>query len=250
MSRVCETAGCSILAHAAGAVALVVIPLLLSSALPHPSGVVHAFFVDPMTVPPPPPPPPPSPAAVAVRKAPARVTPPSETYFAPVEIPSELSPDEGLDLTVEGGSSRAGGVEGGVPGGVVGGVVGGLPEIAPPSPVQAFRVGGDIKKPVKIKHVAPTYPDLATKAQIQGIVIIEARAHPRKLRPCRSLGSAPRAGLLPGGVSRPGGPRTRTSCVTSGPGPRPPLRLGAIAPSAAPAFRWPRSAASPPPALG
>ncbi len=179
MSRICETAVCSIVGHAAGAVALVAIPLLLSSALPHPSGAVRAFFIDPMTVAAPPPPPPPAPAAVSARKAPARATPPSDTYFAPVEIPSELSPDEGLDLTVEGGGGQTGGVEGGVPGGVVGGVVGGLPEAAPPPPVQPFRVGGDIKKPVKVRHVAPTYPLLATQAQIQGIVIIEAQIDER-----------------------------------------------------------------------
>ncbi|MCD6451347.1 MAG: energy transducer TonB [Acidobacteria bacterium] len=37
-----------------------------------------------------------------------------------------------------------------------------------------LRVGGNVKKPVRIKYVPPVYPELARKARIQGIVIIEA----------------------------------------------------------------------------
>jgi protein TonB len=36
------------------------------------------------------------------------------------------------------------------------------------------RVGGDIKEPKKIRHVAPVYPELAQQARVQGVVIIEA----------------------------------------------------------------------------
>jgi protein TonB len=78
-------------------------------------------------------------------------------------------------MGVEGG---AGGVEGGVPGGVVGGIVGGLPD-APPPPVQAVRVGGQIKEPKKLKHVAPVYPDIAKQARVQGVVILESTISPQ-----------------------------------------------------------------------
>ena len=37
-----------------------------------------------------------------------------------------------------------------------------------------IRVGGDIKEPKKIKHVAPVYPDDALAARVQGVVILEA----------------------------------------------------------------------------
>jgi protein TonB len=45
-----------------------------------------------------------------------------------------------------------------------------LPE-NPPGPL---RVGGDVKAPIKEKSVPPVYPELARKARIQGVVIIEA----------------------------------------------------------------------------
>jgi len=63
-----------------------------------------------------------------------------------------------------------------VAGGVVGGVVGGvITDTAPPPPkVEApLRVGGDVKAPVAISKVDPTYPEVARKARISGIVIVE-----------------------------------------------------------------------------
>jgi len=46
----------------------------------------------------------------------------------------------------------------------------GPPEI-PPTPL---RVGGDVSKPIRIQYVDPVYPELARKARIQGVVILEA----------------------------------------------------------------------------
>jgi protein TonB len=169
----------SLLLHAAAAVALVVVPLLRLDALPEPGGDIRAFFVEPLAAPPPPPPPPPPAArsAVAARVAPKAVAAPVG-FVAPIEVPTEIRPEEGLDLGgIEGGV--AGGVEGGVPGGVVGGVVGGLPGAPPPPPVKPVRVGGDIREPRKLLHVAPVYPDIAMRAGVQGVVIIEATVDTR-----------------------------------------------------------------------
>lgn len=48
-------------------------------------------------------------------------------------------------------------------------------EFGPPQlPPAPLRVGGDVSKPVKIKWVEPDYPELARKARIEGIVILEA----------------------------------------------------------------------------
>ena len=46
----------------------------------------------------------------------------------------------------------------------------GPPEL-PPTPL---RVGGDVSKPIRTHFVEPTYPELARKARIEGVVILEA----------------------------------------------------------------------------
>jgi protein TonB len=164
--------------HAAGIVALLLVPLLTSNALPDPTTAgVRAFFVEPAGLaPPPPPPPPPAPAAAASRVPPKSVvTEPAPSEFtAPIEVPDEIKPEDTLDVGgLEGG--MPGGVEGGVPGGVIGGIVGGLPAAAPPPPGPVtLRVGGQVKEPKKVKHVSPVYPELAAKARLAGIVILEA----------------------------------------------------------------------------
>src|SRR5512147_1852691 len=78
-----------------------------------------------------------------------------------------------VGLTLE-NCSVPGGVEGGVPGGVVGGIVGDLPDSPPPPAAEPVRVGGDVHEPRKLLDVAPAYPDLAVKAHVEGLVIIEA----------------------------------------------------------------------------
>jgi len=165
----------SVALHVAGLLAIVIVPLLQAEELPEPAAAVKAFFVEPAAAPPPPPPPPPPAPKAVVKEAPKPV--PQEVKFvAPVEVPQEIKPSAGIDLGTEGGVS--GGVEGGVAGGVTGGIVGGLPE-GPPPPVQAVRVGGQIKEPTKTKNVPPVYPDIAKQARVQGIVILECTISPQ-----------------------------------------------------------------------
>ena len=53
------------------------------------------------------------------------------------------------------------------------------PPPPPPGwPATAVRVGGNMKVPVKTKHVAPVYPQIAQSAHVQGVVILEALLGP------------------------------------------------------------------------
>jgi len=166
----------SVAIHAVLIAAVLIVPLLMSEELPEPTAAVRAFFVEaPAPPPPPPPPPPPAPKAPTTPRTPPKPVVEEPSFTAPIEVPEEIMPEEGLDLGVEGGV--AGGVEGGVPGGVVGGVVGGLPDAPPPQ--QAVRVGGQIKEPKKLKNVNPVYPDIAKQARVQGVVILECTISPQ-----------------------------------------------------------------------
>jgi protein TonB len=166
----------SIGVHVVILLVILVVPLLLSEELPEPTSVVRAFFVEPAAPPPPPPPPPPpAPKAAVTPKVPPKPVTEAPKFTAPVEVPADIKPEEGIDLGVDGGVP--GGVEGGVPGGVVGGVVGGLPD-APPPP-QAVRVGGQIKEPKKLKNVNPNYPEIAKQARVTGVVILECVISPQ-----------------------------------------------------------------------
>ena len=170
------TAFLSVALHAALLLVVLVLPLLYDDSLPTRVDQVRAFFAAPVELAPPPPPPPPRAASRAVPQAAPReaLTP---GFVVPVEVPTEIVPEEGLDLGAE--SGMPGGVEGGVPGGVVGGVVGGLPEAPPPPVVRPLRAGVDVREPRKVRSVAPVYPDLAVKARVEGLVILEAQVDAR-----------------------------------------------------------------------
>jgi protein TonB len=155
----------SLAIHAVVLLFVIVVPLLTSEELPEPTSAVRAFFVEPAAPPPPPPPPPPPApkAPVTPKVQPKPVIQEEPKFRAPVEVPEQIKPEEGINLGVEGG--------------VAGGVVGGLPDA--PAPVQAVRVGGQIKEPKKLKNVPPTYPDIAKQARVQGVVILECTISPQ-----------------------------------------------------------------------
>lgn len=180
----------SLVLHGVGILAIVLLPLLFVDSLPDTATGARAFFVEPMTAPvAPPPPPPPAPrAAAAAAVAPSREARPIG-FTAPIEVPTEIVPEEGFDLGVEGGVP--GGVEGGVPGGVVGAIVT-LPDAPPPPPTRPVRVGGEVREPRKIVDVPPAYPELAIMARIEGVVVIEATIDERgRVRDAKVLRGVP-----------------------------------------------------------
>ncbi|MGH9364212.1 MAG: TonB family protein [Thermoanaerobaculia bacterium] len=120
----------------------------------------------------PPPPPPPPAAPKAAPKAPdtpkpvIRPTEMVQPQVIPESIPQPLAEPEAPDDP---------GVAGGVPGGVVGGVPGGvLGGTGPAGDGEILRVGGEVKAPVLLQRIDPTYPEAARKARMEGVVILEA----------------------------------------------------------------------------
>jgi protein TonB len=189
----------SLFVHLALAIALIVVPLFLDESLPAPDAMIRAFFVQPVELAPPPPPPPPPPAAATrrqVQRAQAAPRPVAEKapprFVAPIEVPEDLPPEEGLSLDMLLGGVE-GGVEGGVPGGVVGGIVGGLPEAPPPPPPpKVVRIGGALQAPALLQRVEPEYPLLARQARLTGVVVVEAQVDPQgKVASVRTLRGSP-----------------------------------------------------------
>jgi protein TonB len=168
-------------AHVIVVVVLLAIPILyVSEELPEVPDML-AFVVSAAPPPPPPPPPPPAPASTPSKPKAIKPVPTVSPRAARVEAPREIVEEAHVDPGNEEGVP--GGIEGGIPGGVVGGVIGGIltelppppPPPPPPTPVaHPVRVGGELKAPALIERVEPEYPPLAVRAQVQGVVILEA----------------------------------------------------------------------------
>jgi protein TonB len=172
----------AVLAHIGVMLVVVVIPLLLATnELPDVPTMMAFVAPAPEAPPPPPAPPPPAPPPAAVPAQPQPV-PTAGQFAAPVEAPSEIRTERAGPPEVESSAGVLGGVEGGVAGGVVGGIVGGIvspappPPPPPPPPVAAavVRIGGKITAPALLHRVEPIYPDVASMAQLTGLVILEA----------------------------------------------------------------------------
>ena len=169
--------------HAAGLVAVIVIPVFLAEELPSPAAGVGKVFFVPTAMAPPLPPPPPSRRAAepAPRKdvASTRMT----SLAAPVAPRAEIKPEDVIDpapplapaMHVDEGVP--GGVDEGVPGGIVGGVLQPASDTEPPPRTHA-RAGVDVKEPRKVKNVAPVYPELAARGKVEGVVLLEVSIRP------------------------------------------------------------------------
>ncbi len=139
---------------------------------------IRAFMV---SAPPPPPPPPPGGASAASTPKPQDTLKPHPKFHQPTEIPQEVPQVENTETAqtntgVTGGQQGGvvGGVVGGVAGGVMGGTLGGILGGQIGGTGTALRVGGDVKAPISISRVEPQYTEVARKARIEGMVIIEA----------------------------------------------------------------------------
>jgi protein TonB len=150
----------SLISHSAIVVVVVALPILVPGVLPAIADDMDSVIL--ISVPKPP--------ALPTLK-PVTATPAVNPNAAPIEAPSAITKETGLEAGFENNVASI------VDGGIVGEVTHGLvePELpAPPKPQEPVRVGGGIRSPVKVRDVAPVYPQIAQAARVQGIVIIEA----------------------------------------------------------------------------
>lgn len=152
----------SLCAHAAGVVAIVVVPLVAADALPELRERLSVNVITPVVPPPPP-----------VRRLPPPETPPPDPNAAPAFVPNGIAPEKDpLPVDPSGGSDI----------GIVTGPIVDARELAPPPPpppppppARAVRVNtSGIAPPARIRDAAPVYPAIAQAARVQGVVIIEA----------------------------------------------------------------------------
>lgn len=157
---------------------LVLIPLIVTQAIPTPQLLTQ------LTAPPPPAPPPPPPAASS---APSKPTPVEKAVEplkpdqirVPSKIPQKVEMAQAEAPPPPSISGVVGGVPGGVAGGKMGGVVGGVlgalpqadPKIAMP---KRINVSQGVAQGMLVHKVVPEYPPMAREAHVQGSVVLQA----------------------------------------------------------------------------
>ena len=170
----------SIAAHTLVIAAALIVPLVATDSLVLPTQFAMIAFHSRPPLPPSLPPP------IGLAKAPLTVEKPTVPMEAPPTITAEI-PIQSMNEPFAAIEYSAG---------IVSGDDFSARPLSPspaPAPAQVpVRPGGDIKRPIKVKDVAPTYPEIARRAQVQGIVIVEATIGPDgRVQDARILRSNP-----------------------------------------------------------
>ncbi|HWG58145.1 MAG TPA: energy transducer TonB [Candidatus Acidoferrales bacterium] len=149
---------------------LILIPLLVTEALP--KGMLTTFL---MTPPPPAPPPPPPAPKVIVKPVQHLIQ--QGKLMTPTVVPKDIKiikEEAAPDVSGMTGGV-VGGIAGGSSGGVLGGIMGGTSNMPPPpKPQKPLKVGGNVQEANLIHKVMPQYPIIAKTAHVQGTVVFHA----------------------------------------------------------------------------
>ena len=161
----------SVVAHVLIVAAVVIVPLMATGVMPPLASSDIPFILAEPTPAPPPLPTPPTPTTTAP-------TPVAPTDAAPIDEPKDIGPELPPPVVgdvVEGAVPSIGAPTGGFgPAVGIGRDVSPVPPPPTPQPQKPVRPGGDIREPVKVKHVPPVYPQIAINARISGRVVIDA----------------------------------------------------------------------------
>jgi len=170
----------SVVAHTFDITAAIIVPLVATDTIVLPTrSAMMAFYSRP-----------PLPPSLPPPKGIARAQLPAATFSVPPDAPPQITPESPIRTT----SGPLADFEYN-PGIITGGDFSISTPSPAPAPVPArvpVPVGGDIKRPIKIKDVAPSYPPVARAARVEGIVIVEAIIGPDgKVQDARVLRSSP-----------------------------------------------------------
>src|SRR6185295_9579469 len=140
--------------------ALLIVPLVATDQIVLPTRFTRIAFPNPPPVPPPAPP---------LPRGPATAPPLVVTSVVPTVAPTGITPEIPIQAISDPGLEYIPGI---VPGGEYSATPASASVPAAPSPAQVpLRPGSDIRRPVKVRDVAPPYPALARAAHKEGVVI-------------------------------------------------------------------------------
>ncbi len=170
----------SIVVHIVAVCAALIAPLLATDELPVPRTATEFIQVVPLPQPPAPPP-------RAAARAKADIPRPD---VPPVDVPTGIAPESTIEPVNDRFTNDTGIVGFGDASAMLTEAT--PPPPAPPSRPPMPRVGGNIKPPRKVVDVAPTYPEIARAARVEGVVILEVViAEDGAVRDVRILRSIP-----------------------------------------------------------
>ena len=189
--RRARTVFLSLLVHSVVLAVVLVIPLIYYQGLPR-------YELLTVLAAPPNPPPPSGPPSLPAPPPPERgkvqiVRLDPDQFMEPTEVPEEIPPpDEEIPMVSIDNWGATGGIPGGDPAGITDGVPNGTagsvpgefvgvgpPPPPPPEPREPQRVSSGVQNSRLIHKVDPVYPELAKRARVAGIVLLQVTVDER-----------------------------------------------------------------------